>query len=522
MKNRKNVVYKSPKAARYFFSNMILVGMLLLLQIVLLVLLFLSVYAKGEKSFRYAFFHLIGDLLSWLAVLIIINRRCNVAFKLAWVVPILLFPAAGGALYLIVHGGNLHKIAKKRFGENELLFKKILPPKSTTQDLENHPFGRPVKYLENSGFSVYDKSEVTYLASGEEFHEKLLCELEKAKEFIFVEFFIVHEGIFWDSILEVLKKKAANGVLVRVLYDGMGSLKTLPGNYTKTLKKIGIDAKAFQPFVPVISTVQNNRDHRKLVIVDGKVGFTGGINLSDEYINKYERFGHWKDSGVIVKGEAVNGLTRFFLDIWYTNHTPDKNPGVFFGKESDCNKSGAGRVVPYADNPLLETDYAKSLYLEMINGAKEYVYITTPYLVPGDDVLSAMKRAAKAGVDVRLITPFHGDKRAVHIISRSYYRELLQAGVRIFEYAPGFIHSKNMVCDDRVCSVGTSNLDYRSLYLHYECGMFFADCDAVLRVKEDHLVTEIKCTEIRLEQIKSPRAITRLFISIARLFEPLI
>ena len=513
------VYYKKNKTVRFFLTNMIIVCFLLIIQFALLGLLFTAIAFNRGRSAAYAVANLAGYLISLVVVLFLINRRCNVAFKLAWVVPILLFPGAGGVLYLIVRSGTLHRRVKKRMEKsNEMLDR--AEPQDAREFPRGHLYARAPRFLENRGFRAYADTHAQFLSTGEEFFEKLLEELKKAEEFIFMEFFIIHDGEMWESVLDVLKEKAQNGVKVRLMYDGMGSVKTLPGGYAKRLASFGIEAKVFGPFVPVISSTQNNRDHRKIVVIDGKAGFTGGINLADEYINLASRFGHWKDSGIFIEGPGVQSLTRFFLEMWNSKTIEDESPAPFY--RAIRRGGAAGYVVPYTDSPIFETENAKSVYLEMISGAKDYIYITTPYLVPGDDVLDALKRAARAGVDVRIITPFHEDKKAVHVISRSYYRELIEAGVRIFEYTPGFIHSKTLVSDDRICSVGSSNLDYRSLYLHYECGVLCVDTPAVDEVKRDFLKTEDKCAEMRLENLKRPRAPARMYISIMRLFEPVI
>ena len=516
---QQNYEYTRSKTVRYFLSQMIVVIILLLLQFTLVGLFFIAMFINSQRSVLYAVAFIVCWLSSAVVAFVVINRKCNTAYKLAWVVPVLLFPGAGAALYLLVRGGSVHKIAKKRILKSRESFSQIAPPPLDAPFPEDHAKARLRSYLDSIGFPAYDGTSAVYLPTGEAFQEKLLEELRKAEKFIFIEFFIIHEGEMWDGVLKILEEKAAQGVIVRVMYDGMGSLKTLPGNYPKVLRKKGIDAKVFGPFVPLISSTQNNRDHRKIVVIDGKVAFTGGINQSDEYINLYERFGHWKDSGICISGKGAERMTRLFLELWYTNHTPDEKPEEFLPAYAE---KAPGYIVPYADSPLFETEYIKNIYLELINGAKKYIYIITPYLVPGDDLLSALCRAARGGVDVRLITPFHGDKRIVHMISRSYYKQLLEAGVRVFEYSPGFIHSKTMVCDDSVCSVGTCNLDYRSLYLHYECGVVALDCPVVTEVKEDHLKTEALCHEVAENELKTPRGLKALVFSVLRFFEPLV
>ena len=520
MAKKKHKSYTSPKAIRYFLSTMIIVIVLLLVQILLLILMYMGLFLRSGQSVYYAAAHVVLYFTSMLVVLSIINRKCPTAYKLAWAVPILLFPAAGGIFYILARSRNVHRIALARIRQSRALLQRDLPPKYTPSRAETGNFSTLPPYLQSEGFPAFAATDALFLESGEKYHEHFLDDLKSAERFIFLEFFIIHEGVMWDSVLEILEQKAKQGVTVRILYDGMGSLKTLPAGYCKRLKEKGIDAKVFQKFVPLISTMQNNRDHRKIVSIDGRIAYTGGINLSDEYINQYDRFGHWLDSGIRIEGRAAEQFTRLFLEMWYTNHKADPDPTVFFGKSAQ--KQAKGFVIPYADSPLFESNCIKETYLTLINSAREYLYITTPYLIPGDDLLSALKIAAKSGVDVRLLTPYHGDHAVVHLISRSYYKELSEAGVRIYEYLPGFIHSKNFVCDDRVCSVGTTNLDYRSLYLHYECGALCFGNDAVLQVKNDFLKTLHLCRELTPEGIKKPSPPLRLFISVMRLFEPML
>ncbi|MBQ8911775.1 MAG: cardiolipin synthase [Clostridia bacterium] len=519
MEKKTNKSYTNPKAIRYFLSTMVIVIVILLIQILLLLLLYMSFFFNSSSSVYYGAAYLSCHAISVLVVLSIVNRKCPTAYKLAWVVPILLFPLAGGWVYLLARSRNLHKIARKRIISSRRLLDGAMPKKEQPPRDRLGSFSTLPPLLEKEGFPAFTDTECRYLCSGEAYFQSLIEDLQRAEKFIFLEFFIIHEGIMWDTVLDILEEKAKKGVTVRILYDGMGSLKTLPYGYCKKLRKKGIDAKIFQRFVPLLSTMQNNRDHRKIVVIDGKVAYTGGVNLSDEYINEYDRFGHWLDSGIRLEGQAVAPFVRFFLEMWYTNHAPDPDPSIFF-----CNtpKAADGWVIPYCDAPIFESNCTRDLYLTLINSVRSYIYITTPYLIPGDDLLSALCLAAKGGVDVRLITPFHGDHKIVHMISRSYYKELTDAGVRIYEYLPGFIHSKNFVSDDVVCSVGTANLDYRSLYLHYECGALCFEGTAVQAVKDDFLKTVGLSKEIKPTKLPLFSSLQRLLISVIRLFEPML
>ena len=303
----------------------------------------------------------------------------------------------------------------------------------------------------------------------------LVKELEQAEHYIYIEYFIINDGVMWRTILDILEQKVAQGVDVRLIYDGFGCLTTLPYKYDKFLREKGIQCKVFNPFRPVLNIIQNNRDHRKICVIDGKTGFTGGINLADEYINQKERFGHWKDTAVMLKGDAVWSMTMMFLHMWnvvngiqtpidYAAHSPHAyHPEEF---------EGSGFVQPFTDTPLDGETLGENVYLNIINRAKRYVYICTPYLIIDNEMMTALCLAAKSGVDVRIMTPGVPDKKMVFLLTQSYYAQLIEAGVKIYEYQPGFLHAKSFVCDDEIAVVGTINLDYRSLYLHFEDGVW--------------------------------------------------
>ncbi|MFA7637208.1 MAG: cardiolipin synthase, partial [Monoglobales bacterium] len=334
----------------------------------------------------------------------------------------------------------------------------------------------------------------------------------------FLEYFIIQEGKMWDSILEILKRKVAEGVKVRIIYDDMGCFFLLPKGYAAELKKFGIECIIFNPFRPFLSVIQNNRDHRKIASVDGKVAFTGGINLADEYINAYEKHGHWKDSAMMVSGDAAWGLTVLFLQMWELCTKKSEDYSQYFPGKTTGLKNGY--VIPYCDSPLDTENVGEHVYLQIINNAKDYVYINTPYLIIDDSMVSALTLAAKSGVDVRIVTPHIADKFYVHAATRSYYRELINAGVKIYEYTNGFIHSKTFVSDDYTATVGTTNLDFRSLYLQFECGVLMYNTTAVGQVKEDFLNTLEICQQITKEDCRT-NMIKSLFEDILRLIAPL-
>lgn len=501
------------KPIRYYMSTFVLVCILVALQMAVLIASALAL------SRQITWIDIVCRALSIVAVIVIINRKVSTAYKLCWCVPILIFPVLGGLAYLISRGRQGHRRLLRNINRLKDEISANLPDDDRTDD-EGIPYPRLANYLGNYGFRCYKDTEVSYFNNGESMYAAMLEDLSSAKESIFMEFFIIHEGSMWDSILDILRKKAAAGVDVRVIYDGMGSIKCLPHGYAKKLRAMGIRTQVFHPFIPVISTVQNNRDHRKIVLIDRKIGYTGGINISDEYINRFDRCGNWKDSGIRLCGAAVRGLLQIFLETWYQNAPLDGT----LRQMLEPMPTDAGEncfVIPYSDAPVSEQNIGKNVYTETITHAKEYLYIVTPYLIPGNDILGAVCQSARSGVDVRIMTPRIGDKAIIHAITRSYYSELIAAGVKVYEYQPGFVHSKLMVTDDALSTVGTMNLDYRSLYLHFECGCVVCHPETALAIKNDFLTTLQSCIEITEERAKRP-AVVRLLLSLLRVFEPLL
>lgn len=368
----------------------------------------------------------------------------------------------------------------------------------------------------------YENSGTTYYPLGEDFLSALLRDLEKAEHFIMMEYFIVQEGKMWDSIHAVLKEKAAQGISVFFMYDDFGCMTTLPEHYYKQLCEEGIQCILSNKFTPVLSNIHNNRDHRKITVIDGKVGFTGGVNLADEYINAVEKYGHWKDTAVRIEGEAVKNLTALFIASW---NTQSKKPIECYPymEVSTAPAEGRGYVIPFGDGPatLYRDTTGKNVYLNMIHGAKDYLYITTPYLICDHELLSALRMAAKKGVDVRIITPHIPDKKTVFLMTRSNYKVLIEDGVKIYEYTPGFIHAKNFVCDDKLAVCGTINLDYRSLVHHFECGAWMYGTDCIGVMKADFLATVERSQEITMSG-ELLRGGQRLLAELMKVFSPLL
>lgn len=506
------------KTKQILFSRVIVCGLLIIAQLALL--LYFIIRLSRYFAALYGFFL----LLSMIVALYVVNEEGNPSYKLAWVVPIMMFPLVGGVLYLLFGHPRLSSVARAHMrGIQE----KIDLPSSETDkaktavSLLSKERQNESKYISKSGYPPFCNTSVEYLSPGEKKLEALLEAINSAKRFILLEYFIIEEGEMWNSIHEALRRKVSEGVSVKVIYDGFGCLLTLPDDYFKTLSQEGIECVKFNPLIPVVSMMMNNRDHRKIAVIDGEIGFMGGINLADEYINRKNRLGHWKDSAVKLKGEAVYALTAMFLEMWDAVSGDESCIDEYRVKTPSKTESGAV-VQPYSDTPLDNEQVAEGVYLNLISHAKNYLYICTPYLIIDNELITALSLSAKSGVDVRIITPHHGDKWYVHIVTRAYYPQLVRAGIRIYEYTPGFIHSKVFVSDDEVATVGTVNLDYRSLYLHFECGVWFNDNKAVCDIKQDFLETLERCEEITTEnKLLKYGAVKKIISDALRLFAPL-
>ncbi|MDR0321351.1 MAG: cardiolipin synthase [Treponema sp.] len=514
------------KRLKFVFRRRVLVILSLLGQIAL----FIFLIAGTGTNIKYSYWVL--SLLSIIVCIYIINKHEKPGFKLTWIFIILVFPLFGGILYILLNiWSNPKKIRRalfKNISDSRNAFS--LPGDYLDELINNHPeFRTQAHYLqEYAGFPVYGNTRQEYFPSGESFFYIVLEELEKAQKYIFMEFFILKEGLMLNSILKILERKAAEGLDVRIMYDDMGCFFTLPPDFQKKLAQKGIKTFVFNRFKPIVSSLQNNRDHRKIIAIDGKVAFTGGLNLADEYINAVERFGHWKDAAILIEGYGAWSLTLIFLQMWNLSLKEKDDYASFYPwKENDEPKDknhegyeNCGYVQPYADSPIDKENIGEHVYIHIITQAKKYLYINTPYLIVDDNLLSALTLAAKSGVDVRIITPHRWDKWIVAITSRSYYRRLIQAGVKIYEYTFGFNHGKTFVCDDKVATVGTTNLDFRSLYLHFECGVLIYGSETIAAVKDDFLRILPASQEITLKDC-ARNLFQRIVPDILRIFAPL-
>ncbi len=484
------------------FGRTMLVVLTLAAQIVLLVALFSSL------SSWMPYYYVLLLVLYGGIILHLVNKPSEPTTKITWILLVVLAPALGMALYVFVESDIGHRVLNRRLSELMKETSAFLPeempmPEGAAEAAEELP--GLARYAWNRGgrYPVYGNTKVDYLSSGEESMEAMLDDLRAAKDFIFLEFFIIDEGVMWGRVLKILEEKQKEGVEVRVMYDGTCAIFRLPYRYPEMLKKLGIPCKMFAPIRPMISTHYNNRDHRKILVIDGKVAYTGGVNLADEYINIGSRFGHWKDVSIRLEGEAVRSFTLMFLQMWNVNETGDAFARYLDAPSGGWSVDAPGWVLPYGDSPLDAEKVGEMVYMDILNRAQRYVHIMTPYLILDSEMLTSLTFAAKRGVDVSIILPHIPDKKYAFALAKTHYRELMEAGVRIYEYTPGFVHAKTFSSDDCKAVVGTINLDYRSLYLHFECAAYLRDMPAVIDVERDFQETLEKCQEITLEDLKS-------------------
>ena len=498
--------------------------------IVLLILVELAVMILPVILLRDYLHHFFLGLAIFTLIMMIylFNSKMDSTAKLTWMLLISVLQVAGALMLLFTQTNFGHRMIRKRAAftiketkdaiqQDPQVVTRLRQEDSYTDDL--------LTYLNRSGcFPAFANTETTYFPSGEEKFRAMLQELAKAEEYIFMEYFIIEEGYMWGKILEILMAKAKAGVDVRVMYDGMCEISTLPSNYCKLLEAEGIKAKSFAPIRPFISSHYNYRDHRKICVIDGKVAFNGGVNLADEYINEIERFGHWKDTAVMLKGDAVSSFRLMFLQMWNaTVLEPDFQEAFAPACSDDSTVSHpSGFVIPFSDCPLDEDKVGEAVYMDILNRAGRYVHIMTPYLILDGELETALKYAGQRGVDVKLILPGIPDKKLAYSLAKSHYRSLLDAGVKIYEYTPGFVHAKVWTSDDEKGVVGTINLDYRSLYHHFECATYLYKADCIADIERDFQETLAKCRPVTKETIEGTEAFYKIMGPIAKLIAPLL
>lgn len=497
---------------RYAIKRGAIVGIGVLLQIILTLSIYLLL---GEYL---GFINFIYSIIRIIIILGLIKYSNNYSYTLPWIIILLLFPIVGTLMFLIL-GNNIKKskLFKELIKSEDNSKKYRMQDESIRKEIKDNS---RLRYI--TDYALYPASknnDVTYYPVGEEAYKDMLKELKKAEKFIFLEYFIIANGSMWNGILDILKEKVSKGVDVRVIYDDMGCISTLKKGYPKYLNSLGIKCIAFNKLDPIRGLIMNHRDHRKILVIDGKVGFSGGINISDEYINIDPPFGHWKDNGIRIKGDAVWNMTVMFLTLWNTYYKDDKSFTKYRYDFKD-KKENDGYVIPYGDTPLDNACTGKDIYLNIINQAKHYLYIMTPYLIIDTDIINALVLAARRGVDVRVVIPGIPDKKIVYTLSESYAELLVRGGVKIYKYTPGFVHAKVFVADDEVATVGTINLDFRSLYLHYECGVYMEKHQVIKDIKNDLDDTISKSHNVTVKEA-TPGLIKNVWQSILRLFAPL-
>ena len=517
----KKLIQRGKKGlVQFLFGRSMVVLLLLLIQVVWL---FAQMYLLGKKI---PFLAGSGAALVVVMSLVILNTsRHDPSVKLSWCILIAVLPAFGTLLYLYVRNDLGYRVDQKIVGDSIQASRAYQPDQTPLLEqirLEDPYLYGFARYLRNfSGAEIARDTRVTYFSSGEAMLETMLEKLNQAKSFIFLEYFIIGRGEMWSRILEILTRKARQGVEVRVMYDGTCAITQLPYGYPGELRKLGLRCKMFSPLRPLVSTHYNNRDHRKILVIDGEVAFTGGVNLADEYINLTHPFGHWKDTALMVEGPGTRGFTRMFLELWNaTEKDGTYEPWLEQPAGRLCHRT-PGYVIPFGDSPMDTERVGETVYIQMLNQAREYVYIMTPYLILDNVTLTALKMAAKRGVDVRLILPHIPDKKYAFVLAKSHYRELREAGVKLYEYTPGFIHAKVFLSDDRAAVVGTINLDYRSLYHHFECGAFLYEVPALEDIKADFRDTFAKSHRVTWQDIRSMGILTRLSGAVLKFVAPL-
>lgn len=463
-------------------------------------------------------------VLNILLVISIINRNLNADFKTSWIILILLLPPFGAMFYLFCQNDLGSLIIKKRLKIRKEKNKEFLPQdKDVLNKLkkENIREYAHATYLNQVGhFPVYRSENVKYFSLADNWYPDLLEKLERAEDYIFIEIFILAPGKMWENILNILKKKVQQGVEVRVLYDGTCSLALLPRNYPEKLKELGIKCKIFNPIVPVIKTSYNNRDHRKIIVIDGQIAYTGGSNIADEYINQKERFGHWKDTMISITGSSVNSLVVLFLEMWNLSETKDIENYEFYKRKHE--DPGECFIIPFGDDPFDNEPIGKQTYLHILETAKEKVDIIMPYFVVDGDFLGTFLHTAKKGVKIRLILPGIPDKKFVNYVAKTYYKDMLETGIEIYEYKNGFTHAKMMLADNEKALIGTINLDYRSFFLHFEDGVYLYKVKEIEKMNEDFEQTLLKCQRITFKEFAKYSKLKLLIGKVLRLFGPLL
>ena len=534
------ILYRNRKAKVIIYNRIFLTALAMLLQIALFTGALILLYSGNSYFATLLLFA--TNLAGFAMILHILNRNDRPSDKLNWIIVILVLPVFGVPMFFLYGDGRpTKKMNRKILAQRQKNFALLPPPPS----VRNPHAAESIERGESDGISKYladfassppsFDGEATYFSSGRQTFDAIMAAVRSAKKFILAEYFIISPGNTWSTFLQALVEKAQEGVAVRLIFDNAGCLKSLPPKYDKYVESLhpNIKCLTFNPISPVFTVRINNRDHRKQIIVDGETAFTGGINLADEYVGDIIRFGDWKDSGLQLKGSAVNTFIMMFFNVWnafradkddisafYNHSIADSQTTGILQKASAAPAYAAPFMQPYDDSPLDKENVSATVYLDIINRARRYLWIYTPYLVPDDRMRTAFCSAAKRGVDVRIVVPGIPDKKLTYRLTKANFPPLFKAGVKLYIYTPGFIHAKSMLSDDRFAVVGTINLDYRSLYLNFENAVYFSDSKVADELKNDCLTTFPKCREVNEKDLKKGWLGT-LADSLLRVFETL-
>ena len=504
--------------SRYFISAAVIAANLALI----IYLLFFAFAPSSVLLFALILFDAVGTVS-------IITRDANPEYKIPWLVIILAIPYLGIVIYFLLSSSPE---SKKRANFMKRVYKSLDGESGVVRDAEFSSLKHRDELAAGKAFAIlnddplakiYTNTESRVYSDAEEMFLQMLSDLKGAEKYIFLEYFIIEDGYMWQSILEILQEKSKCGVEVRVLYDDIGCMGTLPSSFPRRLNSLGISCRRFSPVTPRISITHNNRDHRKIMVIDGKISYTGGVNIADEYINRIEKYGHWKDGGIRLFGEASVGFLKLFLSMWNMNEGKISDISPYLPTDFSDVKSDGGYYLPFGSGPypIYERPVGKNVLMNIINQAKRSIYITTPYLIIDYDLTEALRNASLRGVDVRIITPGIADKKIVKVMTKNSYPYLIMAGVKIYEYSPGFIHGKMLVCDGIYAVVGTINFDYRSLAHHYEDAVWIYDSPIIFQLEQDFHNTLLSSAQKKEEEIKLSFA-ERIIRNLIRLFAPLL
>ena len=510
---------KKNKGENNIINNIIKL-IILLVGIIIQIVVFLFLYSATNQLSNYG--RIIFTVIQFLSVIYIIYKDQNAAYKIVWIILLMFLPIAGFVAYLLWGNNKSPKYIKEEINKNDNKTRIILPQyEEIIDDIKNLDRKKEAKFIINgTSYPIYNNKKIEYLKIGEEYYEKLLKDLKQAKEYILIEYFIISDGKMWNEIYEILKEKRKQNVKIYIIFDALGSLFKKPKHLKEQLEEANIEYLAFNPLTTFIRSYINYRDHRKIVVIDGKVGYTGGINIGDEYINLTHRLGHWKDCGVRIEGEAIKSLISIFFTLWNMNKE-NVNYESYINEIEQTSKE-QGYVIPFSDNPHNKINPMQNTYINIINNAKKNIYIMTPYLILDSETEQALINTSLSGINIKIITPYIPDKKLVNACTKSFYGKLLEAGIEIYEYKPGFIHSKVILSDDEVSIVGTANFDFRSFYLNYECGIWMYSTKEELNIKQDFEETLKQCEKIELKVWKKRKLDIRIIEALLRLISPLL